>query len=103
LKSALQIIESDKLYKEKYAEIRKLTDPLSLEERAASGDLIAFFKFCASSIETYYILMIQNTAHLSALRAAIEIYLAMAKAGRVPKVLPDGLPKDPYSGKGFRV
>jgi len=39
--------------------------------------------------------------HFNALKAAIDIYIAKAKTGRLPNALPAGLPKDLFSGKDF--
>jgi hypothetical protein len=49
----------------------------------------------------FYSLQVRHRASSNALKAAIEIYLAMAKTGRLPSTLPDYLPKDPYSGQDF--
>lgn len=37
----------------------------------------------------------------NALKAAIEIYLLRAKTGSLPEAIPEGLPKDAYSGYDF--
>jgi hypothetical protein len=37
----------------------------------------------------------------NAVKAAIDIYIARAKTGRLPNALPAGLPKDLFSGKDF--
>ena len=39
--------------------------------------------------------------HSNALKAAIDIYIARAKTGRLPDTLPAGLPSDLFSGKDF--
>jgi hypothetical protein len=44
---------------------------------------------------------IRYRAIFNALKAAIEIYLIKAQTGQLPEQLPDGLPKDPYSGRDF--
>ena len=35
------------------------------------------------------------------LKAAVELYLIMAKTGQLPEELPDDLPRDPYTGQNF--
>jgi len=40
-------------------------------------------------------------AQINCTKAAIELYLIMAKTGQLPKELPDYLPKDPYTGRDF--
>ncbi|UCG47836.1 MAG: hypothetical protein JSU94_20455 [Phycisphaerales bacterium] len=44
---------------------------------------------------------VRSKARLNALKAAVEIYLVKAGTGRLPEALPDGLPKDPFSGRDF--
>jgi len=44
---------------------------------------------------------VKARTHLNALKAAIDIYIAKAKTGRLPDALPAGLPRDLYSGKDF--
>jgi len=44
---------------------------------------------------------VKANTHFNALKAAIDIYIARAKTGRLPNALPAGLPKDLFSGKDF--
>ncbi len=48
-----------------------------------------------------YTLKIRAEAHANAVRAGVEICLARAKSGRFLETLPEGLPKDPFSGEDF--
>jgi hypothetical protein len=101
LESALKIIESDMTYGEKQKDLLKLTGPHELEYQANSGNPIILLENCIR-IEPYYKLMVGNVAHFNGLMSAIEIYLVKAKTGQLPEKLPDGLPKDPYSGENFK-
>jgi len=38
----------------------------------------------------------------NAYEAAVKIYLHRATTGRLPKTIPDGLPKDPITGEDFK-
>jgi hypothetical protein len=40
-------------------------------------------------------------AHAHAVQAAIPVYRVKATTGQLPRELPGGLPKDPYSGEDF--
>jgi hypothetical protein len=100
LGSALRAMDSNMLYEKKYAEIQRLikdlkekfgNDPAARQVITGSADLLVGF----------YSLQVRHRASSNALKAAIEIYLAMAKTGRLPSTLPDYLPKDPYSGQDF--
>ncbi|MGB2864053.1 MAG: hypothetical protein WBC05_12055 [Sedimentisphaerales bacterium] len=44
---------------------------------------------------------VKANTHFNALKAAIDIYIVKAKTGRLPDTLPDGLPRDLFSGKDF--
>ena len=44
---------------------------------------------------------VKANTHFNALKAAIDIYIVRAKTGRLPDTLPDGLPRDLFSGKDF--
>jgi hypothetical protein len=46
-------------------------------------------------------LEVRAGTNFNALKAAIDVYIAKAKTGRLPDTLPDGLPRDLYSGKDF--
>jgi hypothetical protein len=40
-------------------------------------------------------------AHINGIKVALEVYLNVAKTGQLPKTLPVGLPKDPFTGRDF--
>jgi hypothetical protein len=113
LNSALQVMDSGMPYEEKYAEIKRLTDELEKEfggDPAAKIMMLAhpekmltlsIVMACADQVLKLYNVHVRHTAHLNSLKAALEIYLVRAKTGQLPEKLPDGLPKDPYSGKDF--
>jgi hypothetical protein len=44
---------------------------------------------------------VRHTAQINIIKAAVEIYLIVAKTGQLPKTLPDGLPKDPVTGRNL--
>jgi hypothetical protein len=44
---------------------------------------------------------VRHTAQINSIKAAVEVYLVLAKTGQLPKELPDYLPKDPYTGRDF--
>ncbi|MBW7992310.1 MAG: hypothetical protein FVQ84_20170 [Planctomycetes bacterium] len=48
-----------------------------------------------------YTSLVEHTAHVNGIKAAVEVYLALAKTGQLPKKLPDHLPKDPFTGRDF--
>jgi hypothetical protein len=44
---------------------------------------------------------VKHTAQINSIKAAVDVYLVLAKTGQLPEKLPDHLPKDPYSSKDF--
>ncbi len=81
MESARRILNSDLPYKRTYEELQELTNDNRIHE-------------C-------YRLMVMDTANFNALTVALEIYLIKARTGSIPNVLPDNMPKDPFSGTDF--
>lgn len=100
LNSALRAMGSEMPYEEKYAELQRLTDELE-EEFGSDPAAKQIITACAEQVVGMYGHDVRHTADFNALKAAIEIYLAVAKTGQLPDKLPDHLPKDPYSGQDF--
>lgn len=91
LNTVFHVIDSEMTYKEKSLEIQRLVNIMH--------DKCAVYN--TEQIADYYNLKVRNEAQFNALKAAIEIYLIKAETGQLPEMLPDGLPKDPYSGQDF--
>jgi hypothetical protein len=45
--------------------------------------------------------IVEHKARVNGTKAAVEVYLILAKTGKLPEKLPDYLPKDPFTGKDF--
>ncbi|MHC4121227.1 MAG: hypothetical protein ACYSWO_27445 [Planctomycetota bacterium] len=100
LDSALRAMDSEMPYEEKYAELQRLT--YELEEKFGSDPAASqIIMACAEQVTQLYDAQLRHIARSNALKAAIEIYLATAKTGQLPKAFLDYLPKDPYSGQNF--
>jgi len=98
LNSVLRIIGSSMPYEKTYTEIQRLKE--KLEEQAYSDPVIILWP-CLSVVGRFYGLQVWHTAEFNALKGAIEVYLALAKTGHLPKKLPEHLPKDPFTDKDF--
>jgi hypothetical protein len=98
LNSLNRVIGSDIPYVEKRAEMQRLLD--ELEQQPVSNPVVLVW-FGAGHLIPCHEIYVRQVAYFNTVRAAIEIYLATAKTGRLPEMLPDHLPKDPYSGQGF--
>ena len=82
---------------QKRAKLQKVIDELS--EAYAIETLT--FGFPWNLIDYPFRSQVIHTAHTNSIKAAIELYLIVANTGQLPERLPEGLPKDPYSGKDF--
>jgi len=96
LDSAVKIIESDMSFEQKCTELSEISQ---FSKCFKSGDPIYFFRH--DEIDRYYKIMVSSINHFNAMTAAVEIYLVKARTGQLPEKLPDGLPKDPFSGEDF--
>ena len=100
LSSALKVIRSNMTYTQKYAELQRITGNL---EKGFSDDPAAYqlISFCAAQILKFYNLAVELTADINTLGTAIEIYQRKCKDGQLPTVLPEDVPKDPFTGRDF--
>jgi hypothetical protein len=100
LDSAFRVMDSDMPYERKHARIKALIEKLEKKygDDPAAGYVISL---CAGRLLEWYVLQIEHQAHLNGIKAAVEVYLALAKTGQLPKKLPDHLPKDPFTGRDF--
>jgi len=100
---APRVMASGLPYEKGSAEIQELTN--RLEEKVRSDpianpvvqDIMAY----AGNWRRAYTARTRMAARVNALHVALEIYLMIAQTGRLPEVLPDGVPKDPFSGEAF--
>jgi len=99
--SVLDTLASDMPYEQTYAKIKSLGK--ELEEKAEDNPAITWVigSSAAGEIHRRYGIHVAHKAHINAVKAAIEIYLLKTTTGRLPDALPNGLPKDPFSGKDF--
>ena len=102
--SVLLILDSEVTYEEKRAQmdraiVQKIeddaTDPVA--KAIASRPCVHLREL----INITYPPHVGHEAHINATKAAVEIYLVLAKTGELPEELPDHLPKDPFTGKDF--
>jgi len=92
--TVFHVMDSEMAYEEKSLEIQRLSK--IMEDEYAGYSYVG-----TGRIAEHYNLKVRNDAQFNALKAAIEIYLIKAETGQLPETLPDGLPKDPYSGQDF--
>lgn len=83
-------------YAQKYPQLKKLCDDFDRNDPAArvAGAFMA-------NMAKIYTIGVRSDAHANAILAGVEICLARARSGRLPGTLPEGLPKDAFSGQDF--
>jgi hypothetical protein len=102
LNAVFKTIDGVLPYADKYEEIQRLIDELVDEygDDPATGYIVLCTGAKAGLILDFDI-QIRRTAGYNALKAAIEVYHDYVATGQLPDVLPDNLPKDPFSGEDF--
>lgn len=99
LASAVQTMKADLPYRDKHTRLQEMVDSLDL--RAALGDPISLLSEAPKEVASYHALMTHNAVCDNALAAVLAVYLVKINTGQLPATLPDGLPKDLYSGRDF--
>jgi hypothetical protein len=100
----LRILDSEMTYEQKRSEMRRLVDEMKEADGTDSIEkaIISLSVMKIEGIIDYgYSSHIGHQAHINGIRAAVEVYLVVAKTGNLPEKLPDYLPKDPFNGKDF--
>jgi len=93
---ALEILAADGSYEETFTQLERLSEDL---DPNAPGEWAAGLLMPA--IGRIYNLKTRSVSDARAIRIGVEICLQRAKTGQLPKALPAGSPKDPFSGKEF--
>ncbi len=100
--SIFQIVDSELTYEQKRAQMQKLVHKIM--EGDDADPLMAIVMLSSATDPMYdanYPLQIRHIALINGIKAAVEIYLVLAKTGRLPEKLPNNLPKDPFTGHDF--
>ena len=97
-KSALAIMESEKSPHEKQRELEELSAEAGI--KVNDRDPMTLMPNL-QTVDGMYAGYVNCLARVHAAQAAIAIYHVKATTGQLPQTLPEGLPKDPYSGKDF--
>jgi hypothetical protein len=102
LDSIFKIVDSELAYEQKCIQMDRLIN--ELEEEYGSSPL--FYEVIIPIgmlriVRGYSSFQVKQEAHINGLKAAVEVYLKTAETGNLPYELPDGLPKDPFTGRDF--
>lgn len=85
---------------EAYAKLKKLSD--KPEKDAVENPDATLTAILVPELAKVYRVGIRGKILSNAIKAAIDIYIIKAKTGQLPDELPDGMPKDLFSGKDFK-
>lgn len=95
-----RITDSEMTYEQECVQMQKLTDKL---KEGDDGDRVVGFVMPVSGVDPMaggnYPFQVGHQAHINATKAAVEVYLVLAKTGQLPEKVPDYLPKDPFTGR----
>jgi hypothetical protein len=97
LTSALAILSAAKPYEQAHLELGSLM-------KAVDGNdpSLAIARFIMPALGSILSAKTVVEADANATKAGVAICLHRAQTGRLPQVLPEGLPKDPFSGQDFQ-
>jgi len=100
LNSLFLVMDSDIAYERKLTRVKQMISELAekYDDEPATGYVISH---CAGRLPEWYELQIEHHAHLNGIKAAVEIYLVVAKTGELPRELPNHLPQDPFTNRDF--
>ena len=101
MSSVISILRSGAAYGETHQQLTELAGKLPKDPGPEKSPEAMFTTAVTPAISRVYGLMIKGRTQANALRAAVEVYLAKAKTGKLPDSLPSGSPKDLFSGKDF--
>jgi len=97
LTSALATLRAAKPYEQAHLELANLTKTVD-----ANDPSLAIAKFITPALGSILSAKTVIEADANATKAGVGVCLQYARAGRLPEVLPAGLPKDPFSGQDFQ-
>ena len=113
LEASLAVMQGDLPYPNKIAELKRLEEeirnlygdnPAAQRMMLTHPDRMLGFSIalaCTTELAGVYERHVRQITHVNALTAGIDIHLVNARQGRLPETLPEGLPKDPFTGRDF--
>jgi hypothetical protein len=102
LDSIFRILDSERTYEQKLAQMQRHISKLTEADDAdpVTKDTLTMINI-GGMINIVYPHHVWHQANINGVKAAVEVYLVVAKTGRLPESLPDYLPKDPSTGQDF--
>ena len=102
--SIFRILDSEITYEQKRTQMQRLINK-QMEgdgnDSVIKAILLSGINMGVGEIDRQYPFLVGHAAHINGIKTAVEVYLVLAKTGQLPEKLPDGLPKDPFTGQDF--
>ncbi len=101
--SILRILDSEAAHELKLAQMEGFVDEM-MKDNATDPVVkgITSYMNMKGQIGLFYAgQIIEHEARINGTKTAVEVYLVLAKTGKLPEKLPDYLPKDPFTGHDF--
>jgi len=86
-------------YPQSYEQLERLGEKPGLESKKNPHAILA--EILAPPVHKVVCLDLKARTHFNALKTALHLYVMKARVGRLPDALPEGMPKDLFSGKNF--
>ncbi|HUU19594.1 MAG TPA: hypothetical protein VMW72_20760 [Sedimentisphaerales bacterium] len=98
LDSIFRVLDSEMTYEQKLVQMNGLYNEKMKGDNTDPVDKSVITMFPGVSGYSY---LVEHSAYVNGVKAAVEVYLVLAKTGHLPRKLPDHLPKDPYTDRDF--
>jgi len=102
--SILRILDNEASCNQQLIQINEVIDQIMMEDDATapiSKSIVSRVNLKGQINVAYTRAFIDHEAHVNGTKAAVEVYLILAKTGKLPEKLPEHLPKNPFTGQDF--
>ena len=93
------IAATDLIYPQAYEKLNELIQKPEIDSKKNSDAVLATFLMPALS--RVFSLDVRHKTHFNAILTALNLYISRTETGKLPNELPEGMPKDMFSGKDF--
>ncbi len=97
------VLDSERTHKQKLNQMQQLINELTEADHAdpVNKPVLINIANMEEMINRGYKSHVWHLVHINCIKAAVEVYLVVATAGRLPERLPEHLPTDPTTGRDF--
>ena len=101
--SIFRILDGEAAHEQKLAEMEGLVDEKMKDDATdpVLKGIMSAMNMKGQINVTYLRQIVEHETRVNGTKAAVEVYLVLAKTGELPEKLPSHLPKDPFTGRDF--